>query len=352
MQAWRVCLGMNVALLRRKHDACRAGALGARVAAMALILVGGLGATLAPMAARQAGSVEITGGTNPLNGPTGIALDADGTLYVVEGGKDQIRLLDADGNEAGAWGASGDGPGEFRFGGPENDFSYGDVAVAPDGDVFVTDPGNNRVQKLGPDGAFLLAWGEPGDGEGQFTDPTGIAVDAQGHVYVADYGNARIEVFDGEGKFLDSWDGNGEGQGEFGGPLYGPNDVAIDPDGYAWVTDDQNNRIYRFSPDGALVGGYGVRGEAADHFWVPWGIAIDASGNVYVAEEHNNRVHMLGPDGATRGVLGARGTEPGQFSRPLYVAVEGEGALYVSDYENNRVQVFREPLASLATPTA
>jgi sugar lactone lactonase YvrE len=312
-----------------------------------LLMMGIAGPLARSSAAQSSGPTEIAGS---LDGPSGLAVGADGTLYVAEGEKDQIRLFDRDGNAVATWGAPGDGPGEFDFSDPENDYTYGDLAFGPDGDLYVADSVNSRVQKLAPDGTFVLGWGEKGDGEGQFTDPSGIAVDAQGHVYVADYGNKRIQVFDSDGAFLAAWDGNGEGQKEFGGPLYGPNDIAIDPDGFAWVTDDQNNRIYRFDPDGALVGGYGVRGTSADDFWGPWGIAIDAAGTVYVAEEHNNRIHALSPDGGTLAVFGKRGTAAGQFNAPLYVTVDADGALYVADYENDRVQVFRSPLAELATP--
>ena len=92
------------------------------------------------------------------------------------------------------WGSNGSGEGQ-------NDFPRG-VAVDPQGNVYVVDLGNYRIQKFTADGAFLTQWGSEGGGEGQFNAPVGVAVDGQGNVYVAekmdidaDSGNDRIQKF-------------------------------------------------------------------------------------------------------------------------------------------------------------
>lgn len=296
---------------------------------------------------------EITGGDEPLITPAGVAVDAHGRLYVVDSGNDRVRVFDRDGNPVASFGESGDGDGQFGFDAEDDGGAFGDVAIGPDGSVYVADPSSDRIQKFTPDGAFVLAWGKTGDGDGEFTETSGIAVDDRGRVYVADYQTPRIQVFDGAGALLASWDGNGPGQAEFGGPLYGPNDVAVDAAGFAWVTDDQNNRIYRFDPDGALVGGFGLRGTQPDQFWTPWGIAIGPDGVVYVAEEHNDRVHLLAPDGSTAGLLGNQGDAPSPFHEPHFLAVGADGLLYVADTGNDRVLVLRpipRPGGRSATP--
>src|SRR5881227_928 len=78
-----------------------------------------------------------------------------------------------------------------------------DVTWDPAGNVYISDGYiNSRVAKADKDGKWLKSWGEPGKGPGQLNTPHSIAADAQGNIYVADRGNRRIQVFDGEGKFL------------------------------------------------------------------------------------------------------------------------------------------------------
>ena len=94
---------------------------------------------------------------------------------------------------SGGWGSHGTGPGRFNM-------PWG-IAVSGDGQVFVTDWRNDRVQKFGPDGRFILQWGSPGSGRGEFDRPVGIAVDAAGDVYVVDWHNHRVQIFDRDGEF-------------------------------------------------------------------------------------------------------------------------------------------------------
>src|ERR1039458_5373592 len=86
------------------------------------------------------------------------------------------------------WGGKGMENGQF-------DSPVG-VAVDGLGNVFVSDSGNNRVQKFSSNGKFLLKWGSKGEGDGQFLRPAGLAVDKAGVVYVVDAGNFRVQKFD------------------------------------------------------------------------------------------------------------------------------------------------------------
>src|SRR5438876_663229 len=85
------------------------------------------------------------------------------------------------------WGSQGTGNGQFK------NPSY--VAVDSSGNVYVADSGNNRIQKFNSDGTFITKWGSTGTADGQFRGPDGFAIDSSGNVYVADYGNNRIQVF-------------------------------------------------------------------------------------------------------------------------------------------------------------
>ena len=243
----------------------------------------------------------ITGGDDPLAVPSGVAVGADGTLYVIDVPRDQVRVFDPDGTPKATWGTSGDGPGEFGF---SFDFPWGDLAIAPDGNLYVLDPNLARIQAFTPDGTYLFGFGERGSEDGQILYPMGIGVGPNGNVYVADWQNHRVQVFDSQGTFLAAWDGTQDG----GQPLAGPQDVAVDSDGTAWVTDEILQRVIGFAPDGSIVGSFGKSGNNPGEVWGLRGIAIDAADTIYVSEFENDRVQAFTRDGD-------RGRDPGSVHR-------------------------------------
>ncbi|MFN8593565.1 MAG: hypothetical protein U0031_19060 [Thermomicrobiales bacterium] len=281
---------------------------------------------------------EITGGSDPLQRPSGIAVGDDGTVYLVDADRDQVRVFTADGTPADAWGESGTSPGQFEFGSN----SWADLAIGPNGHLFILDPNLGRIQEFTPDGTYVRGWGKLGSEQGEILYPNGIGIDRAGQMYVADYGNHRVQVFDAEGRFLAAWDGT-KGGGE---PLAGPADVAISDDGTVWVTDEVLHRIIGFHPDGTAFTSIGGIGDQPGEMRNPQGIAIDAAGNLAVAEYGGDRVQRFAPDGSSLEVVGASGSEPGQFQHPFFLAFGPDGALYVSDEGNHRVQVFAAPPVS------
>lgn len=128
-----------------------------------------------------------------------------------------------------------------------------------------------------------LAWGSRGFAPGQFDNPRDIAVDAQGNVYVADSGNHRVQVFDAAGQFVASWEG---GDGEF----VQPSAVACDEKGYVLVLDSATGWIYRFMKDGRFVEKFG--GPTVG-FLCPCWLAVGEAGQVYVLDSGHNRVQVL-----------------------------------------------------------
>ncbi|MCX5888029.1 MAG: SBBP repeat-containing protein, partial [Deltaproteobacteria bacterium] len=134
------------------------------------------------------------------------------------------------------WGTEGTGDGQFL--GPEG------VAIDSSGNIYVTDPQNNRVSKFTPDGQYILGWGSKGILNGQFNQSNGIAVDSTGNVYVTDRYNHRVQKFSSTGMFLATWGSVGSWDGQFDYP-YG---VTVDSSGYVYVSDTENNRIQKFAP--------------------------------------------------------------------------------------------------------
>jgi DNA-binding beta-propeller fold protein YncE len=133
--------------------------------------------------------------------PVGLAIDNENRfLYVVDEQQDQVFVYDADTlkplRRIGTAGKKHALTTPGDFGGATN------VAVDNDGDVYVTDTMNNRVEIFDADGKFISEFGKHGDGPGYFARPKGIAVDSDGHIWVADEYQDRVEVFNREGQLL------------------------------------------------------------------------------------------------------------------------------------------------------
>lgn len=179
--------------------------------------------------------------------------------------------------EWGAYGIGGDG----KFSHPQF------ITVDKNnGDTYVTDLGNKRVQKFDSNGVFLTTWGESGHANGQFNYPSGIATDGT-FVYVADRDLNRVQKFDLNGTYISQW---GE-RGKIEGSLSMPNDVAASDDGYVYVVDTGNYRVQKFTTEGEFVLSFGGSGIEYGKFITPHGIDIsDDDGSVYVSDRGNKRI--------------------------------------------------------------
>lgn len=116
--------------------------------------------------------------------PSGVAIDGEGNVLVADASNGRVQKFDPAGKLLALWPITGQGGADGSR-----------IAVAPDGRIFVTDSHNNRVLELNADGQVVRIWGRGGIKDGEFRLPTGIAVDAQGNVYVADTGNHRVQKF-------------------------------------------------------------------------------------------------------------------------------------------------------------
>jgi hypothetical protein len=297
------------------------------------------------------------------SGPYGVAVGADGTLYVADAMNHAIRTV-APGSGAVATLAGG---GPFKYGaadgaGVDARFAFPTgVAVGSDGVVYAADSHNNRVVKITADGVVsTLAGGAvagSADGTGttaQFSLPKFLAVDAAHNVYVTDMRNHRVRKISAAGvvtTVAGSEPGFADGDGMRA--LFNlPQGIAVDAAGFVYVGDYNNNAIRKISPSGAVTtmaggkdGWLDATGVAAkfDH---PADVAVDAAGNVYVAGNGNRRVRRVSPGGVVTTIAGsgvngaADGAGDGAaFSGLWGIAVDAAGStVYIADASNNKIR--------------
>ena len=200
----------------------------------------------------------------------GIFVTGDDRVLLVDRDAHQILIFTTEGEEIGSLGTRH----SPRFQAPFNHPT--DVAVAADGDIYISDGyGNSVVHRFSAEGRHLSTWGRPGTGPGEFTTPHAVWVDRADRVLVADRENDRVQVFDRDGGFLEAWT-----------DVYHPMDICEDGRGGILVT-DQIPRLSMLSPDGALVGR--CRG-----VWVgAHGVAANAAGDIFLAEIQPSRITKL-----------------------------------------------------------
>ena len=200
-------------------------------------------------------------GTGQISDPHGIFITDDDRVLLVDRDAHQVMIFDTRGQLLASLGERH----SPRFGLPFNHPT--DVAVAPDGQIYVCDGyGNAHVHCFSADGTHRHSWGGIGTGRGEFSTPHGIWVTADGRVLVADRENNRVQIFSGDGAYLGEW-----------GDLYHPMDIYGDADGTIFVT-DQAPRIVAFSPRGEVTG----RCKAVATY--SHGIWGDIAGNLFLCE--------------------------------------------------------------------
>jgi DNA-binding beta-propeller fold protein YncE len=252
-------------------------------------------------------------------------------------GDNEIHIFNPSGTLVETWGTPGAEPGQFDF------TAYGGaVGFGSEGNIYVMESGNLRLEKFDLDRNLVLSWGAFGTGDGQFVGPTDIAVAPDGSVYVADTERRDVQKFAPDGTFLTAVSPTGP-DGEFEGIAR----IGVDPHGNLYVPDPDAGRVYKFAPDGTLLLTFGSEGTGDGQFLAPIDAAADATGTVYVSDAVNNRIQAFDAEGRFLAAWGEKGTEPGQFVEPDAIALDGEGHLYVADIGNGRVQKFRllPPLA-------
>ncbi|MGY8822504.1 MAG: FG-GAP-like repeat-containing protein [Candidatus Latescibacterota bacterium] len=248
------------------------------------------------------------------------------------------------------------------------------VAVDASGNVYISDGNNHKIRKVDTGGnistfAGTGAGGDSGDGglatSAQIQSPLGIAIDASGNLYIADNNNHRIRKVDTAGN-ISTVAGNGSGgfSGDGGlatsAQIQFPTGVAVDASGNLYIADQSNHRIRKVDTGGNIStvagngsGGYSGDGGLATSAQIngPVGIAVDASGNIYIGDQNNHRIRKVDSGGLITTIAGtgsngynSDGIAPtsAQVNFPNGVFAK-DGYLFVADNGNHRIRRFELP---------
>lgn len=315
---------------------------------------------------------EHTDGLGPaarFDWPMGLAVAADGTVYVTDTYQHTIRKITPTGivtTLAGSAAAPGsqDGPGAVaRFKHPVG------LAVVSSGLLYVADVDNQLIRSVTPEGIVRTvagAAGRKGSADGpaataRFNSPYGVVLGRAGELYVADTDNHTIRKITPAGE-VSTLAGLAGRKGYADGPasqarFNHPSGIAIAPDGTLYVADDDNQLVRKITPTGVvttLAGTPGKKGlaegsAATARFHAPTGVAVAASGTVYVADYINSVIRQITPQGQVSTFAGQLkgwghldgSPEEARFKFPFGVAVGPTGWVYVADSGNRTIRLVK-----------
>lgn len=325
------------------------------------------GQSVTTFAGSTAGFADGLGTTAQFNGPAGVAVADDGTLYVADRINNRIRKVMPDGTVttiAGSVNGYADGVGTAAL------FDYPMfLDLDSSGNIYVADSGNHRIRKITPTGVVTTIAGGNTDGfldgvgtAALFYYPEGIAVDAAGIIYVSDAGNQRIRKIS-----LDNTVTTIAGNGNFGyvdgvgtaAEFKTPSGIDIDSAGNLYVAEKQNHCIRKITPSGVVttVAGNGTSGYldgvgTAAKFNVTFDVKVDGLGNLYVVDASNNRIRKIDSAGmvttfagSTAGHLDGVGTAA-KFNYPIGICVANDGTIFVGESGNS---IIRKIVNTLST---
>ena len=303
--------------------------------------------------------------------PDGAVIDGDGNFYFADENNNRIRKIDNKGiittiAGTGNSGFSGDGgpASSAELSGPST------LALDASGNIYIADNGNQRVRKITTDGIISTiagsgAVGYGGDGgnaiNAKFINPVGVALDKFGNIYITDQGNNRIRKINESG-IITTYAGNGEegylGDGAMAtdAKLGLPTGIAIDANGNVFFSDVLNSCVRKINPSGiisTIAGndsiGYNGDGIAATdaQLALPWGVAVDNKGNIFIADQNNFRVRKVNSNGIISTITGngisSNAGDGGMavnaaLAYPWSVTLDKDGNIYISDWGSNCIR--------------
>ncbi len=262
-------------------------------------------------------------GNGEFKGSRDVGVDSNGNVYVLDISNQRIQKFDSDGTFIKSW----------LIGGPVVDIekygSYGISDTPVNNYIYVAVTHANQIQAYDLNGNLMYAWGG-------LNMPYDVAVDNSGFVYVADTMNHRVVKYTGNGVYVTAWGSLGTGDGKFDHP----GGIATDSNGYVYVADIGNNRIQKFNSNGGHT--KSIYGYDSWNIDSPYGITVDSQGNIFVSDWKKHRILKFDTYGLHLLTWGSEGSFDGQFEKPLGIGVSPDGSVYVADVENNVIQKFKE----------
>jgi NHL repeat len=297
------------------------------------------------MVALEADAIVGQEGTEPgqFSHPRGLSAAQDGSIFVADTSNHRIQHLTGTGEVISVWGSFADLSAGEAPGGTFNE--PWDVAVAPDGTVYVADTWNHRIQHFTQDGQFLGMFGHFGqaDSPDAFWGPRAVVVDASGRIFVSDTGNKRIVIFDAQGNPLSEVGTGGVGLGELDEPV----GLAIDNAGHLYVDDTWNQRVQVFeetepnqfiaTTEWSIDGWFGQSLENKPY------LGHGPSDQICTSDPESYRILCFTGEGKFLYGWGEFGQEDTQFSLPVGVTLDGACGAWVTDSAANRVMKFTLP---------
>lgn len=258
--------------------------------------------------------------------PYGVWVDAAGRVLMPDGSQGVVHILDLAAGKDRKF--AGEGVGALR----------GPVAAVtdPEGNLYVSDAGDNSVKSFGPDLKFrwkLERW----EGEGSFGRPSAMAWSPKGELLVVDAGRRSVVAVSPDGAFRREFLRGGKDDGALGMTA----NLWVDKDGVVYQSDPVVSRIHLFSPDGKIVFGFGENGDRPGYMARPRGVATDSEGNIYVVDAVFNRVQVFDREGRLLLYFSAPGSRDGESNLPAGLFIDAKDAVYLVDAGNARLQVFQ-----------
>jgi len=288
---------------------------------------------LEPAHATSVGSAGT--GNGQFKHPAGVVSDGQGNIWVVDMENGRLQKFDEEGKYLTQFGKEGKGKCELIR--PKS------VAVDSEGHIWVDDAGNYRVTEFNEAGECFAQFGKMGTGEGQFFDAESIAIDHKDDIWVGDTYNHRLQEFNHEGKLIRVV------QPASGKSCHmeNPGGITIDPAGNVWVVDWLGNRVIEFNEEGSCLREFAFKGEGSGEgqFKHPDAIAVDANGCVWIGDEGNDRVQVFNEAGEYITKFGSvgSGAEQFNFEYPMGILSEGSGEVWITDAKNNRMEKWTIP---------
>jgi RHS repeat-associated protein len=323
----------------------------------------GKDAKIAPVHSSQFG--EKGTGAGQLKTPAGIDVDASGDIWVADDANNRVEKFSPAGAfiEAIGFGVSNSNE-EFQIctsscqagtaGTGHGQFTKPQGIVFAGGYLYVTDSGNDRIEKFNEKGEYITEFGSKGTGDDEFKEPTGITADASGNLWVDDTKDDRVEKLNPSGGFIEAIGFEvsnskpefeictasckagtaGTGNGQFSLPQ-----GITFASGAVYVTDTANDRVEKFNEKGEYVTAFGAAGSGNGQLDAPIGIAQSPdTGALYVADSVNDRIEAFSTNGVYLTQFASKGTGTEEMKNPEGITINPAGTLYIADTANNRVQ--------------